>query len=134
MKVVITDTATIIGEINGSSTLRETPKPAMIKANSPICAKPNPDLMEIFSDSPDKRTPNEENMALPIMVTSVIIITGQAYSTNTAGLTNIPTDTKKIAPKRSFTGCIICSICSASIVSAKIEPIINAPKAAENPV
>ena len=44
-----TDTATIIGEINGSSTLSETPSPAMTKANSPICARLNPDLIEAVS-------------------------------------------------------------------------------------
>lgn len=76
MKVVITDTATIIGEINGSSTLSETPNPAMMKANSPICAKLNPDLTEIFSGSPDNNTPNDEKMALPIIVTSVMMMTG----------------------------------------------------------
>ena len=73
----------MIGEINGSSTLSETPSPAIMKANSPICARLNPDLMEVFSGSPDKSTPNEEKMALPIMVTSVMMMTGQAYSTNT---------------------------------------------------
>ena len=40
--MVMTDTATMIGEINGSSTLSETPSPAMMKANSPICARLNP--------------------------------------------------------------------------------------------
>ena len=132
--MVITDTATIIGEINGSSTLSETPSPAMMKANSPICARLNPDLIEVFRGSPDKSTPNEEKMALPRMVTRVMMITGQAYSTNTAGFTSIPTETKKIAPKRSFTGCMICSMCSASMVSARIDPMINAPSAVENPV
>ena len=108
--------------------------PAIMKANSPICARLNPDLMEVFSGSPDKSTPNEEKMALPIMVTSVMMMTGQVYSTNTAGFTSIPTETKKIAPKRSFTGCMICSICSASMVSARIDPMINAPSAVEKPV
>ena len=92
----------MIGEINGSSTLSETPSPAMMKANSPICARLNPDLIEVFSGSPDKSTPNEEKMALPIMVTRVMMITGQAYSTNTAGFTSIPTDTKKNSSEEVF--------------------------------
>ena len=49
------------------------------------------------------------------------------------GSTNIPTDTKKIAPKRFLTGSTSRMILSASIVSAKILPITNAPKAALNP-
>ena len=73
-------------------------------------------------------------MDLPTRVTKVMMTTGQAYCTKTAGLTNIPTETKKIAPKRSFTGWMICSMCSASTVSARIDPIMKAPSAAENPV
>ena len=106
----------------------------MIQANSPICARLNPDLTEVFSVCPDKRTPNVEKQALPTMVTSVMIATGHAYSTSIAGSTNIPTETKKIAPNKSFTGLMICSIRSASTVSASMEPMIKAPRAAENPV
>ena len=67
----------MIGEINGSSTLSETPSPAIMKANSPICARLNPDLMEVFSGSPDKSTPNEEKMALPIMVSSASLVSAR---------------------------------------------------------
>ncbi len=106
----------------------------MIKANSPICAKLKPDCMEVFNGCPESSTPNDEKNAFPKMVTTVISITGKAYCTSTAGSTSIPTETKKIAPKRSFTGLIICSMRSASTVSASIEPMMNAPKAAEKPV
>ena len=59
--------------------------------------------------------------------------TGNAYSTKVSGLINIPTDTKKTAPNRSLTGFTKCSMCSACVVSAIIEPIIKAPSAGENP-
>ena len=59
---------------------------------------------------------------------------GTAYSNIIEGSTIIPTDTKKIAPKRSFTGLTRWSMCSASTVSAKIDPMIKAPNAAEKPV
>ena len=49
------------------------------------------------------------------------------------GIYIIPTDTKKMAPNKSFTGATSFSIFSASTVSAKIDPIIKAPNAAENP-
>ena len=49
------------------------------------------------------------------------------------GSTNIPTDTKKMAPKRFLTGSTSFSICSASIVSARMLPMMNAPKADEKP-
>ena len=84
----------MIGEINGSSTLSETPSPAIMKANSPICARLNPDLMEVFSGSPDKSTPNEEKMALPIMVTSVMMMT------STRRILPIQSDSPAYRPKR----------------------------------
>ena len=58
---------------------------------------------------------------------------GTAYSTRIFGSTSIPTDTKKIAPKRFLTGSTSFSIRSASMVSAKMLPMIKAPKAEENP-
>ena len=42
----------------------------------------------------------------------------------------MPTETKKMAPKRSFTGDTMRSMLSASMVSARMLPIMKAPKAA----
>ena len=58
---------------------------------------------------------------------------GRAYFTRIPGSTSIPTDTKKIAPKRFFTGSTSFIILSASTVSARMLPITNAPKAPLNP-
>ena len=58
---------------------------------------------------------------------------GTAYSTNILGSTSIPTDTKKMAPKRFFTGSTSLIIFSASMVSARMLPMTKAPKALENP-
>ena len=58
---------------------------------------------------------------------------GPMYSTIIAGSTIIPTDTKKIAPNKSFTGATNFSMVSASTVSAKIEPMMKAPNAGEKP-
>ena len=41
----------------------------------------------------------------------------------------MPTETKKMAPKRSFTGVVTRSMLSASTVSARMLPIMNAPNA-----
>ena len=72
-------------------------------------------------------------MACPtsIVITSANI--GMAYSTSIFGSTSMPTDTKNMAPKRSFTGATSFSILSASMVSDMIEPMTNAPKALLNP-
>ena len=67
------------------------------------------------------------------MTVKVKIPTGIPYFSNISGSINIPTDTKKTAPNKSFTGFTKCSMCSACVVSAIIEPIINAPRAGENP-
>ena len=45
----------------------------------------------------------------------------------------MPTDTKKMAPKRFFTGSTSLMMRSASIVSARMLPITKAPKALLNP-
>jgi hypothetical protein len=49
------------------------------------------------------------------------------------GSNSMPTDTKKMAPKRSFTGFTKCSMRSACTVSASSAPMMNAPNAALNP-
>ena len=45
----------------------------------------------------------------------------------------MPTETKKMAPKRFFTGSTSFSMRSASIVSARMLPMMKAPKADEKP-
>ena len=57
--------------------------------------------------------------------------TAPQYSTRMPGLTIMPTETKKMAPKRSLIGAVSFSIFSASSVSAKMLPIMKAPKAEE---
>ena len=49
------------------------------------------------------------------------------------GSTNMPTDTKKMAPNRFLTGSTSFSIFSASTVSARMLPMMNAPNADEKP-
>ena len=105
----------------------------MIKANSPICASEKPDWMATFTVCPDNSTPKLPNNICPTITTIVSIRIGILYSQSNTGSISIPTETKKMAPKRSFTGLTICSICSASIVSARIDPITKAPSAEEKP-
>ena len=38
-------------------TFKESPKPAIMNANSPICAKENPDCIAILSGFPDNKIP-----------------------------------------------------------------------------
>src|SRR6476660_2231773 len=71
--------------------------------------------------------------AWPVMVKIVNIKTGSQCSSKELGLISIPTDTKNTAPNKSFTGLTKCSMCSACVVSAMIEPMMKAPSAGENP-
>ena len=63
------------------------------------------------------------------MAATNIRIRGQ-YSIIRDGWTIMPTDTKKMAPNKSFKGLMVSSIRSASKVSAKMLPMIKAPMAA----
>ena len=60
------------------------------------------------------------------------MITLTKFSCITVGFIIIPTETKKTAPKKSFIGLVRVSIFSSFIVSAKIDPMINAPNAEES--
>ena len=133
-KIVMTDTATTIGYRKLPVTPRETPRVAMMKANSPICVSEKPHCIAVFSDCPDRSTPVVAKNSWPIMTVRVITTIGSQYCPIMAGSTIIPTDTKKMAPNRSLTGLTRRSMCSASMVSARMEPMMNAPKAAEKPV
>ena len=53
--------------------------------------------------------------------------------TKMAGLTIIPTETKNTAPNKFLIGVVSLWIISASSVSAKMEPMIKAPRADEKP-
>ena len=92
-----------------------------------------PHFMADFSDSPARKKSNEPKTACPMRMVSTSPRMGSAYSTMMCGSTNIPTDTKKMAPKRFFTGSTSLMILSASMVSAKILPMTKAPKALLNP-
>jgi hypothetical protein len=72
--------------------------------------------------------------SFPNNVRNVTTATGHPYSIIACGSIIIPTDTKKIAPNKSLTGLVRCSTFSADVVSAIIEPIMNAPSSAEKPI
>ena len=72
-------------------------------------------------------------MLWPKIIAMVMTTIVSHWSTMIWASTNIPTDTKKMAPKRSFTGATTFSIFFASTVSASMLPITNAPKAELKP-
>ena len=122
------------GYMYGSMTFRAMPCEARMKANSPICISEKPLWMAVFSGRPESSTPHVPKTNCPIMTTSVSMATYHLYSHSTCTSMSMPTETKKMAPKRSFTGLTNVSMCSASTVSARMAPIINAPSADEKPI
>ena len=131
--MVITDTATTTGYRKSPITPSDRPREAMINENSPICAIENPHRIADFSDSPPSMKEKEPKIPCPIRIVITSMKMGKAYSTSISGSTSIPTETKKIAPKRFFTGSTSLMIFSASMVSARMLPMIKAPKADEKP-
>ena len=133
VKVVITDTATIIGYKKLLITPRLMPREAIIKENSPICARLKPQCTEVLRLWPEASTPPVEKISLPIIVATTSTKIGSACSRRIAGSTIMPTDTKKTAPNKSLIGATRCSIFSALGASAIKEPMMKAPKAEEKP-
>ena len=133
-KMVTTETATTMGYRKLLVTPRDTPRVAMMKENSPICDSEKPLWTAVFSGWPDRSTPSMAKNGWPMMTVRVMMRMGSQYWAIMAGSTIMPTDTKKMAPKRSLTGFTSRSMCSASRVSARMEPMMKAPKAAEKPV
>ena len=117
----------------GFITFNETPRAAIIKANSPIWARLKPTCREVFKSSPAISTLKVEISAFTTNTMMVSANTVVQCSAKIWKSTIMPTDTKKIAPKRSFTLFNKLSICSASMVSERIEPITKAPNAEEKP-
>jgi hypothetical protein len=73
------DTATITGYRKLLVTFMDIPKVAIIKENSPICAKLIPVCMDCFKGCPEIKAPIVELMDCPKMVIKVKI-QGKAYS------------------------------------------------------
>ena len=105
----------------------------MIKANSPTCVSEKPDCTATFNGWPASTTPSVPKNTCPASTRHTSSNIGPRYSHSIAGSTIIPTDTKNIAPNRSFTGCTSFSMLALSVVSASSDPITNAPSAAEKP-
>ena len=131
--MVITETPTAMGYKKSLVTFSDKPSVAIMNENSPIWERLIPACKEVLSGCPEMIAPTATNRVFPKITTNTRMAVGRAYSNKSDGLISIPTEIKKIAPNRSLTGLSRCSIFSAWVVSARIEPIINAPKAAEKP-
>ena len=133
VKMVSTETATMIGYMRGSSTPRLMPSEAMMNENSPICVSVNPLSMATRRFWPVTSIPSVPNNIMPVITTAASSRISHQYSASTVGSTIMPTEMKKTEPKRFLTGVMTFSILSATTVPAKMEPITKAPSSSENP-
>ena len=101
--------------------------------NSPTGARDMAHSIDVLTLRPPAINDSALTTDLNTSTTSVTTSIGSQYFTSISGFIIMPTDTKNMAPNRSFTGDIIRSICAPSLVSAKMDPITKAPNAAENP-
>ena len=89
--------------------------------------------MAMRSVCPVISMPNVPKTIIPTITTADKISIGTQYCAMMVGSTIMPTEMKNTEPKRSLIGTVTCSIFSAKLVPARIEPITNAPRAIENP-
>ncbi len=109
------------------------PSEAMMKENSPICVSVKPLSMATLRVCPVTSMPSVPKTIIPAMTTAARRSISLQYVVSTPGSTIIPTEMKKTAPKRFFTGCTTFSILSAAIVPARIDPMTKAPSSREKP-
>ena len=94
-------------------TPRESPKPATIKANSPICAILIPTCTDCFRGCPEMIAPKLVKISFPKIVSRVTIKIAHLCSYIEAGSIIIPIEMKKIVANRFFTDLKLRSIFSA---------------------
>ena len=109
------------------------PNVAIMNENSPTGANDMAHSTDVRKLVPPAINENTLTMVRRTKTANVTTSIGSQYLTSISGTIIIPTDTKNIAPNKSFIGAVICSMCSDSVVSARIEPMTNAPNAAEKP-
>jgi len=127
--VVIADTATPIGYRKSLVTFSVRPREAMMKENSPICAKPMPVRKALRVSCPPTNVPNVQVTTFPATTAMVMTTMGSQCRTSMPGSISSPMATKKIALNMSRTGSIIFSTRWISRDSAMTAPIKNAPSA-----
>ena len=89
--------------------------------------------MAVLSGWPVTTMPKVPKVIMPTTTTTASSKMMPALCHMSTGSTIMPTEMKNTAPKRSFTGVMMRSMRSASVVPASIEPITKAPRASENP-
>ncbi len=123
------DTATATGYRKWLVTPSARPSEAMMKENSPICARPMPTRSEVRASLPAAKVPSVQLTILPSTTTVVMTMMGTAYSTSTLGSTSMPMVTKKMALNMSRRGSVMRSMSRISRDSAMMAPITKAPSA-----
>ena len=103
----------------------------MMNENSPICPSDSAVCTAVGIPYPATKAPTVTPTSRPTTTTAEKSSTVPAWVQITCGSISIPTETKKIAAKRSRTGSSRCSMILASPDSATSAPPRKAPNATE---
>ena len=118
---------------SAGSTFRVTPSPAMMKANSPICASEAEMVSAVLLEWPKARTMANAAADLPSMMIATVASTCHGCASTIAGSNNMPTETKNSTAKASRSGSESCAALWLSSDSLSIIPAKNAPSAKDTP-
>ena len=130
-RVVSAETATATGYRKSPVACSVRPSPAMMKENSPICARLSPARTEVRIPIPVRKAPSETPTILPTTTVAVSAPTASQWRATSAGSMSMPTETKNTAANTSRTGSTRRSTCFSSPDSATSDPARNAPSAIE---
>ena len=131
VSVVTAETATATGKRKSRVAPRDVPRLARMNENSPICARLMPVWIARRVPLPVRNAPKATAADFPSMTRRMKTAIGSQCCATRAGSISMPTDTKKIAAKRSRTGRTRCSTSCAAPDSATSDPAMKAPSATE---
>ena len=133
VSVVTAETATAIGYRNSRVAPSDAPSDARMNENSPIWARLMPVWTDVRTPFPVRNAPSPTAADLPTTTRAMNATTATQCRATRPGSMSMPTETKKMAAKRSRTGRTMSSTACASPDSATREPAMNAPSATEYP-
>ncbi|MNE86334.1 hypothetical protein D3C80_1834250 [compost metagenome] len=117
----------------GGRIFRVTPRPAMMKENSPICARLAEIVNAVPVGWPNARTMKNAAADLPNMMMPAVASTCQGCSIRMPGLNSMPTETKNSTANASRSGSESLAALWLSSDSLSSMPAKNAPSANDTP-
>ena len=132
-RVVTAETVTATGYRKSRVAPVERPSAAMMKENSPICARLIPARIDVRIPWPARNDQNVTPIMFPARTRARKTTMGIQCRTMSAGSISIPTETKNTAAKPSHIGFTVRATFFSNPDSATRAPAMKAPSATEYP-